>query len=111
MIRKAEWKYIHFSYYNKNLLFNLRDDPGEMHDLAGAAETASIERELHDTLTSMVDPGAVTTRAFERQEQVLAGVIRDNNPDDFRRILESRLGQGQAAVLTQKHYPNWHPAA
>jgi choline-sulfatase len=111
MIRKGDWKYIHFSYYNKNLLFNLRDDPGEMHDLASAAQTASIEHELHATLTSIVDPAVVTTRAFEKQEEVLTGLIRDNNPDDFFQILEGRLGQGQAAVLTQKHYPRWHPAA
>src|SRR5262249_44218077 len=29
MIRRGDWKYIYFSYYSDNLLFNLRDDPGE----------------------------------------------------------------------------------
>lgn len=111
MIRKGDWKYLYFSYYGNNLLFNLRNDPGELNNLAGTPEAVSVEREMRDVLISVVDPDSVTAHAFEKQEQVLARLVRDNNADDFCRILEGRLGHGQAAVLTQKNYPNWKPKA
>jgi len=109
MIRRGDWKYIYFSYYSGNLLFNLREDPGEMNNLAGKPETASIERKMRDALTSLVDPDATTLRAFEKQDQFLAGLIKDHKPDDFYQILAGRLGQGQAALLTQKQYSGWKP--
>ena len=109
MIRRGDWKYIYFSYYSDNLLFNLREDPGEMNNLAGKPQTASIEKEMRDTLTSLVDPDAVTLRAFEKQDQFLAGLVRDNKADDFYQIIAGRLGQGQAALLTQRQYSGWRP--
>jgi len=109
MIRKNEWKYIYFSFYGSNLLFNLRDDPGELNNLAGRSETASIEREMHDALTSLVDPDGVTLRAFEKQDQFLTRLVRDNHAESFYQTLGGRLGQGQAALLAQKHYPRWKP--
>jgi hypothetical protein len=109
MIRRGDWKYIYFSYYADNLLFNLREDPGEMNNLAGKPEAASIEKEMRDTLTSLVDPDAVTLRAFAKQDQFLAGLVRNNKPNDFYQIIAGRLGQGQGALLTQKQYPGWKP--
>ena len=109
IIRKGEWKYIYFSFYGGNLLFNLRDDPGELNNLAGRAETASIEREMHEALTSLVDPDSVSLHAFEKQEQVLTRMVRDNDAEGFYQTVGGRLGQGQAALLAQKHYPNWKP--
>jgi arylsulfatase A-like enzyme len=102
MIRKGQWKYIYFSFYDNNLLFNLRDDPGELNNLAGRPETASIEREMHDALTSLVDPDSVTLRAFEKQEQVLTRLVQDNDARSFYETVGGRLGQGQAALLAQK---------
>jgi len=109
MIRKGEWKFIYFSFYGGNLLFNLRDDPGELNNLAGRPGTASIEKELHNALVSFVDPDSVTLRAFEKQEQVLIRLVRDNDGQSFYETVGGRLGQGQAALLAQKHYPNWKP--
>ena len=110
-LRKGEWKYIYFSYYGQNLLFNLHDDPGELTSLAGMPATAPIERELREVLTSLVDPDAVTTRAFEKQEQVLRRMVENNSADEFYGILRGRLGDGQAALLTQKEHPDWKPKA
>lgn len=110
MIRKGDWKYLYYSFYGNNRLFNLRDDPGEMKNLAGQPETASIEKELHEALTSLVDPDAVTLRAFEKQEQVLKTMVQKNDAHSFYEILGGRLGRGQAALLAQKHYPQWKPA-
>ncbi|HWB32268.1 MAG TPA: sulfatase-like hydrolase/transferase [Acidobacteriaceae bacterium] len=110
MVRKGDWKYLYFSFYGSNLLFNLRNDPGERTSLAGRPETAAIEKELHDALTSLVDPDAVTLRAFAKQEAFLANMIRTNSAHDFYSTISGRLGRGQAALLTQQHYPAWKPA-
>lgn len=110
MIRKGNWKYLYFSFYGNNQLFNLRNDPGEMNNMAGKPETFSIEKELHEALTSLVDPDAVTLRAFEKQEQVLAKMVQQHDVHSFYEILDGRLEPGQAALLAQKHYPQWKPA-
>jgi choline-sulfatase len=109
MIRKDHWKYIYFSYHPDKLLFNLDDDPAELNDLAGRPETANIQKDMHELLTSVVDPDAVTAAAFEKQEQVLLGLVRESRPEDFYRMLLGRLGQIQATTFTQKYYPNWKP--
>ena len=110
-IRKGDWKYIYFSYYGQNLLFNLHDDPGELNNLAGTPAAAPIARELHETLTSLVDPDAVTTRAFEKQEQFLRRLVEKHSADELYEILRGRLGDGQAALLTQKEHARWTPKA
>ena len=109
LIRKGDWKYLYFSFYGNNLLFNLREDPGELHNLSGRPETAAIEKDLHNTLTSLVDPDAVTLRAFEKQEQFLAKTVRNHDAHEFYELLAGRLGQGQAALIAQQHYFNWKP--
>jgi len=109
MIRRGDWKYIYFSYYSGDLLFNLRDDPGEMNNLADELEAASIKKEMREALNSLADPDTITLRAFEKQDQFLAGLVKDNKPDDFYQIIAGRLGQGQGALLAQKHYSGWKP--
>ncbi len=109
LLRKGDWKYIYFSYYGQNLLFNLHDDPGELTNLAGMPATASIERELRDAMTSLVDPDAITTRAFEKQEHVLRSMVEKHSADELYGILRGRLGDGQAALLTQKEHAQWKP--
>jgi choline-sulfatase len=109
MIRKGDWKYLYFSFYGNSQLFNLREDPGELNNLAGRPETASMEDEMHAALTSLVDPDAVTLQAFQKQEEVLAGMVRDHDAHGFYELLAERLGQGQAALLANQHYPQWKP--
>ena len=103
LIRKGDWKYIHFTG-DDPLLFNLKDDPGEFHNLAGNKETADIEKELHGLLKSQVDPDAVTGRAFAEQERVLKARVSRMKPDEFLDDLEGRLGPAQAKALTLRHY-------
>lgn len=110
MIRKGDWKYLYFSFFGDNQLFNLRDDPGEMTNLSGRPETASIEKDLHDTLTSLVDPDTVTLRAFAKEDEFLAKTIQKHDAHSFYELIAGRLGQGQAALLTQLHYPDWKPS-
>ena len=103
MIRKGDWKYLYFTG-DVPLLFNLKDDPGEFHNLAGKKETASVQKELHAQLTSLLDPDAVTERAFARQERILQAMVQRLKPEEFYREIKGRLGAAQARVLTNKHY-------
>jgi arylsulfatase A-like enzyme len=110
MIRRGDWKYIYFSWYGDRLLFNLKEDPGEMNNLAGNPAHASKVRELHGLLTSLVDPDTVTEAAFRKQHQVLTQMVQEKTPDEFFHTLRGRLGRGQATALTRKYYRNWQPA-
>ncbi len=109
MIRKGDWKYLYFSYYGQNQLFNLREDPGELNNLAGKPESTSIENELYAALASFVEPDVVTLRAFQKQENVLVGMLQDHDAQGFYELLAGRLGQGQAVLLANKYYPQWKP--
>jgi len=109
MIRKGNWKYIYFSWYGDRLLFNLKEDPGEMNNLAGNPAHASKVRELHSLLTSLVDPETITEAAFKKQHEILMGMIRKQTPDEFFHTLRGRLGHGQATALTRKFYQHWQP--
>ena len=109
MIRKGDWKYIYFSWYGDKLLFNLKDDPGEMNNLADYPAHASTVQILHGLLTSLVDPDAVTEAAFRNQHQVLKALVKEKTPEEFFRTLRGRLGRGQATALTRKYYRSWQP--
>lgn len=103
MIRKGPWKYIHFTWHG-NLLFNVEEDPGELHNLSGMAAHARVEKELHQILLSRVDPEAVTRQAFAAQERKLEQLIRDRSHDEFVQLLRGRLGEAQARALADLHY-------
>jgi choline-sulfatase len=104
MLRKGDWKYLYFTG-DVPLLFNLKDDPGELRNLAGRPETAAIQKQLHQHLTSLVDPDTVTRRAFDAQERVLMNMVRNMKRDEFYEEISGRLGRAQAWVLTSRHYP------
>ena len=103
MVRKGDWKYLYFSG-DDPLLFNLKDDPGEFHNLAGSKPAAAIQKELHGILTGLLDPDAVSDRAFAEQERVLNALVRRMKPEEFYDEIVGRLGKAQAHVLTRKHY-------
>jgi choline-sulfatase len=102
MIRKGDWKYIYFSWHD-NLLFNLKEDPNEWNNLSGKPEFASVETELHATLTSLVRPDEITERAFQTQENLLSRMLAEKGPDKFYQEMVSRLGKGQARALAMKY--------
>ena len=103
MIRKGDWKYIYFTG-DESLLFNLREDPGELQNLAAVSEFASKKAELHAILTSLVNPDQVTGQAFAAQEHKLASIVKRLSKAEFHRELIGRLGSAQAHTLTRRYY-------
>ncbi len=101
MIRKGDWKYIHFTWYD-DLLFNVNQDPGEFNNLIGKPETADIQVELEKILLSLVDPEEVTLRAFHAQEKMLADLSASMTGDQLFDIFKGRFGSGQARALAKK---------
>lgn len=105
MIRKGDWKYIYFSWYGQNLLFNLKEDPGEFNNLSGKPEFATVEHELHGILTSLVDPDVITEQAFQKQHDVLMTMVKQDRQDEFFKELSRRLGRGQATAIAKRYFP------
>lgn len=101
MIRKGDWKYIHFTWYN-DLLFNLAEDPGEFNNLIDKPDTAGIQAELKNILRSLVDPEEVTIRAFHTQEKVLATLTGSMSEDQLFDLFKGRFGPGQGRALAKK---------
>ena len=101
MIRKGNWKYIHFTWYD-DLLFNLADDPGEFNNLIDRPETEVIQAELKGILHAQVDTEEVTLRAFETQEKMLADFSKQMSEDQLFDLFKRRLGAGQARALAKK---------
>jgi choline-sulfatase len=66
MIRKGDYKYIHYVEYSPEL-FDLRADPEEEHDLAADPRHALVLAELEAELTARLDPVAVNARAQDSQ--------------------------------------------
>jgi choline-sulfatase len=101
MIRKGDWKYIHFTWYD-DLLFNLAKDPGEFNNLIDKPETTEIQAELKKILYSMVDPEEVTLRAFNVQEKMLADMSATMSEEKLYNTFKGRFGTGQAKALSKK---------
>jgi len=98
MLRRGDWKYIHYVGYDPHL-FNLKDDPHEVRDLAAALP--HVAASMHDLLRHVVDYDEVDARVKSydkgsfhdwREQQRAAGTYErtmarvysgwDNLPDD-----------------------------
>ena len=101
MIRKGDWKYIHFTWY-EDLLFNLKDDPGEFNNLIDVPDFAEVREELGQVLRSQVDPEEVTVRAFQRQEAMLKGLADELTEDELFARFKGRMGPGLARTMAAK---------
>lgn len=100
MIRKGEWKLIHFSYYD-DYLFNLKDDPEEKQNRINDPAAQSTLNELRSILRRQVDPEEVTERAFAAQEKILEHFVKTMNEDELFELFKSRLGDGQARIMAK----------
>ena len=107
MIRKGDWKYIHFTYYPEALLFNIAEDPGErknrFHD--PSPEVQAVIKDLRGILHSQVDPVEVTERAFATQRKRMERfAVESGGETGLFNALRGRLGDGQAMSLVNNHY-------
>jgi choline-sulfatase len=71
MLRKGQWKYIHYVGHRPQL-FDLEADPLEAHDLGTSPAHATVRAELEADLEKIVDPVAINARAFADQERKIA---------------------------------------
>lgn len=65
MVRWDHWKYVHYAQGNPAQLFNLAEDPGEDHDLAGTRP--DIMDEAVRRMRTLLDPEAVDARVHADQ--------------------------------------------
>jgi choline-sulfatase len=83
MVRSGPWKY---NYYHEMEpeLFNLDEDPNELHNLAGEPQHRDIEQHLHKLLLQDWDPDRVKKNtALAREEtRLIADRIRSDNPSE-----------------------------
>ncbi len=101
MIRKGDWKYIHFTWYD-DMLFNMKDDPGEFNNLIDDPAAQDVRKELEGILNSLVDADAVTLKAFKAQEEKLNSIAKDKSVTDLFELFKGRLGDGLAMALAMK---------
>lgn len=66
MVRKGNYKYTYYVSYEPQL-FDLKEDPGELHDVAQDAHYRGVRDELHRELLAIVDPEAVDAAAKANQ--------------------------------------------
>jgi choline-sulfatase len=71
MIRNGNYKYVYYVSYEPQL-FDLQQDPEELHDLAGDAHYARVLTECRALLQTVCDPEDVDRRAKARQRELLA---------------------------------------
>lgn len=98
MIRKGDWKYVHFTWHD-GLLFNLAEDPGEFDNRIDDPTCGDILQELREILDGEVDTEQVTLDAFAAQTRMLRELTEGKSEEEFADLLESRLGAGQARLM------------
>ena len=102
MIRKGNWKYVHFTWHD-GLLFNLAEDPGEFDNRIDDPTCGDILQELREILDGEVDTEQVTLDAFAAQTRMLRELTEGKSEEEFADLLESRLGAGQARLMAATH--------
>lgn len=87
MIRTDEWKLVHY-HRHRPQLFNLRDDPDELHDLAEDPRFASIRRDLTDRVLADWDPDAIEAESALKRNQshILRQWARATRPAETHRF-------------------------
>ena len=70
MLRKGRWKLIHYVGFADEL-FDLDNDPEELHNLAPQPELANVRQDLHAELRRICDPDQVNAQAFDDQAALI----------------------------------------
>jgi choline-sulfatase len=72
MTRLEHYKYVHYAAAYPSQLFDLREDPEELHDRAADQSLRGVRDQAEADLRAMLDPQQVDQRAKARQAQLLA---------------------------------------
>lgn len=98
LIRKGDWKYIHFTWYD-DLLFNIADDPRELVNRIDDPKAKPVLEELQAILNRQVDTEQVTKDAFAKQQALLDEFARKMSEEELAKMLQGRPGKGLARVM------------
>lgn len=101
MIRKGDWKYLHFTWYD-DLLFNLKEDPGEFENRINDPAAQNVRKELQAILNSQVDTEAITVEAFHAEEKMLQNMASSMTEEEMFNEFKGRLGPGLAMNMVAK---------
>lgn len=70
MIRQGDWKFIHYEGFEPEL-FNLKDDPEELENLANNTDCANLVATMKAALLSICDPQRVDAQALHDQQALV----------------------------------------
>lgn len=71
MLRYREWKYVHYANGHAPQLFNLIDDPQELHDLGRSRDHERQRDMLRNLMGHAIDPESVNRDAFADQKMLI----------------------------------------
>ena len=120
MVREGRYKYI-FTHGLPPLLFDLQDDPDEMHNLAGRPETDAVQQHMHAQLVQGWDPATMHARILASQRRRLfLGQVNANSPnpsnwafqpftDESKRFIRGSGNAGATSVKAQARFPYVKP--
>jgi len=103
LIRKGDWKYMHFTWYD-DLLFNLSEDPGEFTNRINDPNAQEPLTELRTILNTLVDTEQITRNAFIAQKHQLDKIASNKTEQELADYLGGRLGPGLGQVLAAQYY-------
>ncbi len=69
MVRKGDWKYVYYHGYEHPQLFNMTDDPDELHDLGAMPPYAKLCRELKAVLDRDWNPDKISENVKRSWEE------------------------------------------
>lgn len=85
MVRQGAYKYIYIHGYAPQL-FDLNNDPGEWHNLAGDPALVEVENALRDVILARFDPDAIARAVLDsvaRREMIKQAMIHTDTHWDY----------------------------
>jgi len=71
MLRQGPWKYVDFAEGHPALLFDMKNDPRELDNLADKKTNSATVAELRDQIYKILDPEEVNRQAFADQARMI----------------------------------------